>query len=78
MPCLYIWVFIVFGRVKRIKSEGESVAIAGDLRPSTGRIMAAVAQAIRIKDIIRSTVDVFLAGGSSLARAGDTCNYGHG
>lgn len=30
-----------------LKRAGESVAIAGDLRPSTGRIMAAVAQAVR-------------------------------
>lgn len=29
-----------------MKKEGESVAIAGDLRPSTGRIMGAVAKAV--------------------------------
>ena len=34
---------------KELNRAGESVAIAGDLRPSTDRIMAAVAQAIRDK-----------------------------
>ena len=32
---------------KELNRSRESVAIAGDLRPSTGRIMAAVAQAVR-------------------------------
>lgn len=33
--------------IGELKQAGESVALAGDLRPSTGRIMAAVAQAVR-------------------------------
>ena len=35
--------------IGELESKNESVAIAGDLRPSTGAIMAAVAQAIRDK-----------------------------
>lgn len=33
--------------IGELKQAGESVALAGDLRPSTGRIMGAVAQAVR-------------------------------
>ena len=49
MPCVYVWIFIFFRGAKELNKNGEFVAVAGDLRPSTGRIMEAIAQAVHDK-----------------------------